>query len=90
MGVFKNLVMNPNGKVLMQSLVNSHARDHPLDDSVPGKGPVLVINLFGLLAIASFYLSIELKSLLSHRPSWRGKIAHGGGDKRTYVQTFRT
>jgi hypothetical protein len=52
--VFKNLAMDPDRKVLVQSLIKSHAWDHPLDDFVPGKGLGLVINLFGLFAIASY------------------------------------
>jgi hypothetical protein len=79
--VFKNLAMDPDRRALVQSLIQSHAGDHPLDDFVTGKGLGLVINLFGLLAIAWFYASIELKSLLLHRPSRRGQITHGRGDK---------
>jgi hypothetical protein len=83
--VFKNLAMDHGRKVLVQSLIKSHA-DHPLDDFVTGKGLGLVINLFGSFAIVSFCVSIGLKSLPLHRPTWRGQITYGRGDKRTYVQ----
>lgn len=53
--MFKNIAINPDRKVLVQSLVESHAKDQSFDDFVEGKGLGLVINLFGMLAAASLF-----------------------------------
>lgn len=47
---FKHLTMDPDRKLLVQSLVESHAQEQPFDDFVTGKGLGLVFNLFGTLA----------------------------------------
>ena len=60
---FKKIAIDPDRKILIQSLIESHAKGHPFDDFVQGKGRGLVINLFGELASPS--LSQSLKS----RPS---------------------
>ena len=48
---FKNIAIDPERKVLIQSLVESPARGHVFDDFVQDKGRGLVINLFGELIV---------------------------------------
>ena len=48
---FKNIAIDPERKVLIQSLVESPARGYVFDDFVQDKGRGLVINLFGELIV---------------------------------------
>ena len=48
---FKNIAIDPDRKVLIQSLVESHAQGYVFDDFVQDKGRGLVINLFGELIV---------------------------------------
>ena len=50
---FEDIVIDQRRKMLIQSLVESHAQGHPFDDFVEGKGRGLVINLYGELAAAN-------------------------------------
>lgn len=50
---FEDIVIDQSRKMLIQSLVESHAQGHPFDDFVEGKGRGLVINLYGELAAAN-------------------------------------
>lgn len=69
---FKNIAIDPDRKLLVQSLVESHAQDQPFDDFVQGKGLGLVINLFGASAATSLFqfLNSELPRHIQGRLVW--------------------
>ncbi|KAJ6620349.1 hypothetical protein B0H10DRAFT_1091401 [Mycena sp. CBHHK59/15] len=59
----KNIAIDPDRKVLVQSLVESHVSEtQSFDDFVPGKGLGLVISLFGPPGVGSEYLKRPLYS----------------------------
>ena len=84
---FKNIAIDPDRKVLVQSLVESHAQGHPFDDFVQGKGRGLVINLFGELAAATCKSVAvpEVKTSPSYRTARRWQDSNSRGNQRTYV-----
>ena len=47
--IFNKIAMDPDRKVLIRSLLESHTQGGQLDDLVQGKGLGLVINLFGII-----------------------------------------
>jgi hypothetical protein len=61
--IFNKIAMDPDRKVLICSLMESHAQGGQLDDLVQGKGLGLVINLFGMVTTAICWSSHYSSSL---------------------------
>ncbi|KAJ6630297.1 hypothetical protein B0H10DRAFT_1983969 [Mycena sp. CBHHK59/15] len=65
---FRNLAIDPDRKILVQSLVESHSSEkESFDDFVTGKGVGLVINLFGPPGVGKT-LTVEVTSEHLKRP----------------------
>ncbi|KAI8996656.1 P-loop containing nucleoside triphosphate hydrolase protein [Trametes punicea] len=64
---FENLVLPPDRKALLQSLVEAYSDDHIFDDFVYNKGRGLVVNLFGSPGVGKT-LSAEATSEHVRRP----------------------
>lgn len=75
---FKNLVLPPGRKELLQSLVEAHHQGLDFDDFVKGKGHGLVVNLFGPPGVGKTF-SAEATSEHVRKPLY----LVGGGDLGT-------
>ncbi|THH06995.1 hypothetical protein EW146_g9450 [Bondarzewia mesenterica] len=80
---FKNLSLEPEQKLLVESLIESHAQDRPIDDFIEGKGLGLVINLFGPPGVGKS-LTVEATSEHLRQPLY----VVGGGDLGTNASTL--
>jgi hypothetical protein len=75
---FKSLALDPDRRILVQSLVESHSQHPEFDDFVTGKGRGLVINLFGTPVQAIFALSLVM--YVYYRSTWSRENPYRGSD----------